>query len=64
MDGRINLANISQAYPVPDDYNLKGILNADITTAFDMESLEKKQYQNTKTTGKASVSGFEYASKS
>jgi hypothetical protein len=62
MDGRINLANISQAYPVPADYNLKGILNADITTSFDMESLEKKQYQNTKTTGKASVSGFEYAS--
>ncbi|WP_036382570.1 AsmA family protein [Muricauda sp. MAR_2010_75] len=62
MDGRINLANISKAYPVPDDYNLKGILNADITTSFDMESLEKKQYQKTKTTGKASVSGFEYAS--
>ncbi|MBO0322805.1 AsmA family protein [Muricauda sp. CAU 1633] len=62
MDGRINLANISQAYPVPADYNLKGILNADITTSFDMESLEKKQYQKTKTTGKASVSGFEYAS--
>ncbi|MDF0715743.1 AsmA-like C-terminal region-containing protein [Muricauda sp. 334s03] len=62
MDGRINLANISQAYPVPDDYNLKGILNADVTTAFDMASLEKKQYQNTKTSGKASVSGFEYAS--
>lgn len=62
MDGRINLANISQAYPMPSDYNLKGILNADITTAFDMASLENKQYQNTKTTGKASVSGFEYAS--
>ncbi len=62
MDGRINLANISKAYPVPDDYNLKGILNADVTTSFDMESLEKKQYQKTKTTGKASVSGFEYAS--
>jgi len=62
MDGTINLANISQAYPVPEDYNLKGILNADVTTAFDMASLEKKQYQNTKTNGKASVSGFEYAS--
>lgn len=62
MDGRINLANISQAYPVPEDFNLKGILNADITTAFDMASLEKKQYQNTRTTGKASLSGFEYAS--
>jgi hypothetical protein len=62
MDGKINLANISQAYPFPEDYNLKGILNADVTTAFDMASVEKKQYQNTKTTGKASVSGFEYAS--
>lgn len=62
MDGRINLANISQAYPVPEDFNLKGILNADITTTFDMASLEKKQYQNTRTTGKASLSGFEYAS--
>ncbi|MDF0707974.1 AsmA-like C-terminal region-containing protein [Flagellimonas okinawensis] len=62
MDGRINLANISQAYPVPEDFDLKGILNADITTAFDMASLERKQYQNTKTTGKASLSGFEYAS--
>jgi len=62
MDGSINLSNISQAYPMPADYNLKGILNADITTAFDMESLENKRYQNTKTTGKASLSGFEYAS--
>ncbi|MBO0331469.1 AsmA family protein [[Muricauda] lutisoli] len=62
MDGRINLANISKAYPVPNGYNLKGVLNADVTTAFDMASLEKKQYQNTTTSGKASVSGFEYAS--
>ncbi|MEC7772609.1 MAG: AsmA-like C-terminal region-containing protein [Bacteroidota bacterium] len=62
MDGRINLANISKAYPVPEGYDLKGILNADVTTAFDMASLEKKQYQNTKTSGKVSVSGFEYAS--
>lgn len=62
MDGRINLANISQAYPVPDDYNLKGILNADVTTGFDMESLEKKQYQNTKMSGNMQLTGFEYAS--
>ncbi|RUA19003.1 MAG: AsmA family protein [Flavobacteriia bacterium] len=62
MDGRINLANISQAYPVPDDYNLKGILNADVTAGFDMESLEKKQYQNTKMSGNMQLTGFEYAS--
>lgn len=62
MDGRINLANISQAYPVPDDYNLKGILNADVTAGFDMESLEKKRYQNTKMSGTMQLTGFEYAS--
>ncbi|RDY58789.1 AsmA-like C-terminal region-containing protein [Flagellimonas nanhaiensis] len=62
MDGKINLANISQAYPVPEDYNLKGILNADVTTRFDMESLEQKRYQNTRTEGRAEISGFEYDS--
>ncbi|WP_343487555.1 AsmA-like C-terminal region-containing protein [Allomuricauda sp. d1] len=62
LDGRINLANISQAYPVPEDYNLSGILTADVTTAFDMASVEKHQYQNTRTEGTMSVSGFEYNS--
>nr|WP_298930630.1 AsmA-like C-terminal region-containing protein [uncultured Allomuricauda sp.] len=62
MDGKINLANISQAYPIPAGYDLKGILNADVTTAFDMASLEKKQYQNTKTSGTMKLTGFEYAS--
>lgn len=62
MDGRVNLANISKAYPVPDEYNLKGILNADATTSFDMASLEKHQYQNTKMSGNFELRGFEYAS--
>ncbi len=61
-DGRINLANIAQAYPVPEDYGLQGILNADISTAFDMTSIEQQQYQNTSTMGTASLSGFHYES--
>ncbi|NKI25607.1 AsmA family protein [Arenibacter sp. 6A1] len=60
IDGRMNLAHLSQAYPVPADLNLKGILNADIVTAFDMASIEKKQYENTNTKGSLSVKGFEY----
>ncbi|WP_422081696.1 AsmA-like C-terminal region-containing protein [Ulvibacterium sp.] len=62
MDGKMNLANISQAYPVPADLNLSGILNADVTTAFDMASVEKKQYEKTKTVGNVSVRDFEYSS--
>ena len=59
-DGRMNLANLSQAYPMPEDYNLKGILNADVTTAFDMASVENKQYENTRTSGSLELNNFEY----
>jgi hypothetical protein len=62
IDGKMNLANISQAYPVPADLDLSGILNADVTTAFDMASVEKKQYEKTKTVGNVSVRDFEYSS--
>lgn len=62
VDGRMNLANIEKAYPVPAELDLKGILTADITTAFDMASIEKKQYENTETTGKLDLSDFEYTS--
>ena len=62
IDGKMNLANISKAYPVPSDLNLKGILNADVTTSFDMASIERKQYENTNTNGKISVRDFEYNS--
>lgn len=62
IDGSMNLANISKAYPVPAEYDLKGLLKADITTAFDMQSVEKEQYENTNTTGNLSVNNFEYNS--
>jgi len=61
-DGKINLANIWQAYPMPADYGLTGLVTADVTTSFDMASLEKHQFQNTKTSGRASLTGFHYES--
>lgn len=62
LDGTINLSNVSKAYPVPADYDLAGILNADVSTKFDMASVEQKRYQNTQTTGTMSVKNFEYNS--
>jgi hypothetical protein len=62
MDGRMNLANLEKAYPVPAGLSLKGTLNLDITTAFDMEMLEKKQYERTRTEGKMVLTDFEYQS--
>ena len=60
LKGTINLANLSKAYPIKLDKPLSGILNADVTTKFDMESVEKSQYENINNAGTMSLSGFNY----
>jgi hypothetical protein len=37
---------------------LSGILKADVTTKFDMQSVEKSQYENINNAGTMSLSGF------
>ena len=56
-----NLSNLSKAYPIKLDKPLSGILKADVTTKFDMQSVEKSQYQNINNAGTMSLSGFKYA---
>ncbi|MCF4100070.1 AsmA family protein [Gillisia sp. M10.2A] len=62
LKGTINLANIEKAYPLELEQDLNGILTADIQTAFDMNSIEKEQYQNVKSSGTASIKNFSYRS--
>lgn len=60
LKGTINLGNLSKAYPIKLDKPLSGILKADVTTKFDMASVEKSQYENIKNAGTMSLSGFKY----
>lgn len=60
LKGTINLANVDKAYPLKIDKPLTGILKADVTTKFDMQSVEKAQYQNIQNSGTASLIGFTY----
>ncbi|WP_291868616.1 AsmA-like C-terminal region-containing protein [Maribacter sp.] len=60
LKGVMNLGNLSKAYPVPADLDLQGILNADVSTAFDMASVEQKTYENTKTVGTLQLKDFVY----
>jgi hypothetical protein len=60
LKGTINLANLSKAYPIKLDKPLSGVLKADVTTKFDMQSVEKSQYQNINNAGTMSLSGFNY----
>ena len=60
LKGTVNLGNLSQAYPIKLDKPLSGILKADVTTKFDMQSVENSQYQNINNAGTMSLSGFKY----
>jgi hypothetical protein len=61
LKGIINLGNLSKAYPIKLDKPLSGILKADVTTKFDMQSVEKSQYQNINNAGTIGLTGFKYA---
>ena len=61
LKGTINLGNLSKAYPIKLDKPLSGILKADVTTKFDMKSVENSQYENINNAGTMSLSGFKYA---
>ena len=60
LKGTINLSNLSKAYPIKLDKPLSGILNADVTTKFDMKSVETSQYQNINNAGTMRVTGFNF----
>lgn len=60
LKGTINLANVTKAYPIKLDKPLTGILKADVTTKFDMKSVEASQYQNIQNAGSVSLSNFRY----
>ncbi|UOB18918.1 AsmA-like C-terminal region-containing protein [Abyssalbus ytuae] len=60
--GTLNLANLSKAYPVPEENQLSGVLVADVKAAFDMNSVENKKYENTKIDGTFDLRDFEFSS--
>ncbi|TBX69502.1 AsmA family protein [Flavobacterium silvisoli] len=60
LKGTVNLANVTKAYPVKLDKPLTGILKADVTTEFDMQSVEKSDYARIKNAGTIDLTGFNY----
>ena len=60
LKGTINLANLTKAYPIKLDKPLTGVLKADVTTEFDMQSVEKSDYARIKNAGTMDLTGFNY----
>ncbi len=62
LDGVLNLANITKAYPVELENELSGILKGKLNTAFDMNAIETNAYQRIKNNGSVSISDFIFSS--
>ena len=60
IKGTLDLANIEKVYPMDLGTPLEGKLIADMTTAFDMDAVDKQQYQRIKSSGNAQLSNFKY----
>ena len=60
LKGTINLANLTKVYPIKLDKPLTGILKADVTTVFDMQSVEKSDYARIRNAGTIDLTGFNY----
>jgi len=62
LDGVLNLANITKAYPIELENELSGILKGKLNTAFDMNAIETNAYQRIKNNGSVSISDFIFSS--
>ena len=62
LEGVLNLANITKAYPIELDNQLTGILKGKLKTAFDMNALETNAYQRIKNNGAISIKDFVFSS--
>ncbi|WP_055443716.1 AsmA-like C-terminal region-containing protein [Lacinutrix himadriensis] len=58
IDGVLNLANITKAYPVTLEKELSGILKAKLNTSFDMNAIETNTYQRIKNNGTVGITDF------
>ncbi|TYA74603.1 AsmA family protein [Seonamhaeicola marinus] len=62
IDGKLNLGNITKVYPVDLDKTLSGLLEAKVSTNFDMNAIETNAYERIKNSGSASISDFVFSS--
>lgn len=62
VDGTLNLANLTKAYPLELENELSGILKAKLNAAFDMNAIETSAYDRIKASGTANISNLVFTS--
>ena len=62
MYGKIDLASLKEAIPL-DSFDIKGIIDANISVDGDMKTIEEEAYENIQANGILTLENFYYASK-
>ena len=62
VDGSLNLANITKAYPIKLEKQLSGLLKMNLNSSFDMKALETSAFERIKTKGTMQVKDFIFSS--
>ena len=62
LEGVLNLANITKAYPVELENQLSGIIKGKLNTSFDKNAIDTNAYQRIKNKGTVSVENFIFSS--
>ncbi len=62
--GRLDLGKLAEAYPMKLPEGLKGIIDADLASKFDLNSIQKGKYDRIKSKGEVNLNAFEVTDKS
>ncbi|MCK7590384.1 AsmA family protein [Subsaxibacter sp. CAU 1640] len=62
INGVLNLANLTKAYPIELESALSGILRAKLNMAFDMNAIETNAYDRIRASGNASITDMVFSS--
>ncbi|AUC16425.1 hypothetical protein BTO06_15260 [Tenacibaculum sp. SZ-18] len=58
LNGKIDLSHIDKVYPVKLDNELSGIINANLTSQFDIDAVQNNRYQRIKNSGHLNITNL------
>ncbi len=62
--GRLDLGKLAEAYPMQLPEGLKGVIDADLASKFDLSSMQNEKYDQINSKGQISLTAFEVTDKS
>ncbi|CAL2079283.1 AsmA-like protein [Tenacibaculum sp. 190524A05c] len=63
LNGKLDLSHINKVYPIELENELSGIINANLTSKFDIDAVQNNKYQRIKNSGKLEVTDFLFSGK-